>query len=129
MSWNFKKSAVRADFLKLRDLGKKTFERSRLFLGKCRQYLSVHSNAFFLEAADEFAVSEAVLTESGVDFHVPKPAKVTFFVAAVGKSISTGVENCFLGRPFFFGACETIALNFAEDVSSGFQCINSLFYS
>lgn len=55
--------------------------------------LSVQFDVGFFKLSDEFRVGNAFLAGGGVDFDLPKPAKVSLFLLPVGKLERPGMKQ------------------------------------
>jgi len=60
----------------------------------CERF-SVQIDFCLFQSTDEFAVGILFvdIAECGVYFDIPETAKVTLFIAAMGKSVSTSMRN------------------------------------
>lgn len=95
------------------------------------EHFAVDYDAFFLEAAHEFAVGDFTThcVERTVDADVPEAAKVVLFVAAVSKGILTSMKDCFLCCALFGRASVAVALGHCQDILATFIACFASFYA
>jgi len=97
-----------------------SFERFRLILRKVCKNFSIKQDIFLFQEIDEGAVGEVVLSDEGVDFHIPEHAKIILLVFAMGKGMHASMSEGFIGLSFFCRAAKAKTFRLAQNISAGF---------
>ena len=105
------------------------FKYFRFVFREVGKNLSVQFYVFLSQASDKRAVFCAGGAAGGVDFHIPKSAKIALFFFAAAKGVRPGMYQRFFGSAFFRFSAPTKSFGIAEDFLAFFMFYNTSFYS
>lgn len=72
-----------------------------MLFGEFSENFSIEDDAGFLEFIHKHAIRHAVLPGGGVDFYLPQPPEIPFFLSEILEPMNAGMKKRFFSKPFF----------------------------